>query len=374
MHDAITRRTFAATGAASMGLTILGHPCQGAATESASCATGDCRAPRASEGQGFPSLEVRPYQLMCVVCRVGAGRTDDLGDARLTALLKAVRDDRKRPLTLRCSTDSLYRYQNPGRAEDTPEGELFNDKRDLDILQKLGLAPGDARPAVDLLRRLLAKVPTCKGICAYDKVTSETWRGCAEAASGHYEKGHALGINALLAPRDAEEMARTKQTSAQAVYDAQTLRFRPHHLLCMMCVYSRGKEPLKADNLIEAIQVVQRKPEIPITLIPGVCMICPPCPSYDAESKLCLGGNSMGLRDQKKDLDVLQRLGLKYGDTLPARKLFGLVRERITSTMEICGFGDGEARSLEWSVCGSVKGAASRFQKAREEMLGIPTG
>ncbi len=373
MRDSITRRTFAVTGTTSLGLTILGHSCEAQSQAAAGCSATQTQGVTICAAKGLSSLEVRPYQLMCVVCRLGAGRGEDLGDARLTAILGAARQDRKQPITLRCSTDHVYRYQNPGRGDDTPEGELFNDKRDLDILQRLGLVPGDCRPALDLFGRLLSKVPTARGICGYERVTSETWRGCPQAVSGNYEKGRGLGINALLPPRDAEDMAQTKKASAAAVYEAERLQFRPHHLLCMMCVYGRVK-PLAADNLIEAIEVVQKKPEIPITLIPGVCMICPPCPKYDSAAKLCLGGNSMALRDQKKDLDVLQRLGLKYGDTLPARKLFGLVCERIAATMEICGYGDGEARAHEWSVCGSVKSADARFQKARAERLGIPPG
>jgi hypothetical protein len=67
---------------------------------------------------------------------------------------------------------------------------------------------------------------------------------------------------------------------------------------------------------------------------------------------------------------VLQRLGLKYGDTLPARKLYQLVFERIASTRDICGYGDGEARSAEWSVCGSAKNDA-HYLKARAAQLGI---
>jgi hypothetical protein len=46
---------------------------------------------------------------------------------------------------------------------------------------------------------------------------------------------------------------------------------------------------------------------------------------------------SMALRDQKKDLDVLQKLGLKYGDTLPARRLlkrlYGVHRRGIHGRM-----------------------------------------
>jgi hypothetical protein len=84
---------------------------------------------------------------MCIVCRIGEGRGEDLGDARLNEILKAVRQDRKRPVALRCNVDTVYRYQNPGQADDTREGELFNAKRDLDVLQKLGLKYGDTMPA-----------------------------------------------------------------------------------------------------------------------------------------------------------------------------------------------------------------------------------
>ena len=72
---------------------------------------------------------MRPYQLMCVVCRLGAGRTDDLGDPRLTAILQAVRQDPKLPLTLRSNVDTVYRYQNPGHADDTAEDDAYQKAR-----------------------------------------------------------------------------------------------------------------------------------------------------------------------------------------------------------------------------------------------------
>jgi hypothetical protein len=362
MNPRISRREFTAAGAvAALALPVLQPGCPAAADDSGSLMT-----------SAFPTLSVRPYQLMCIVCRLGAGYTDDLGQPRLTAILKAVRQDRKIPLTLRCNVDTVYRYQNPGHAEDTPEGELFNAKRDLDILHLLGLAPGDTRPAVDLFERLLAKVPRACGVCAYETATSDTWQGCAQAASGNYEKGLKLGVKAVIPPRDPQEKAETKKTSAEAVYHATTLRIRPHHLLCMSCFHA-GKEklaPIVADNLFEAIDAIQKNPDIPVTLIAGVCMICPPCSRYDPASVLCLGGHGMAVRDQKKDLDVLQKLGLKYGDTLPARKLYQLVFERILSTRDICGYGDGEARSQEWSICGSAKDD-THYRKGRAANLGI---
>ena len=309
---------------------------------------------------------------MCIVCRLGEGCTADLGNPRLTATLKAVRQDRKLPVALRCNVDTIYRYQNPGHADDTPEGELFNAKRDLDILHMLGLVPGDARPAIDIFRRLLDKIPQARGICAYEMTTSSTWQGCTQAGSGHYEKGHTLGIKAIFPPPAIPGKWRRPRRSAAVIYQAQTLRIRPHHLLCMSCFHG-GKDKLAliaADNLFEAIDAIHENPDISVTLIPGTCMICPPCASYEPGSKLCLGGRSMALRDQKKDLDVLQKLGLKYGDTLPARKLYQLIFQRIPSTRDICIYGDGEARRSGASA--AAQGNPS-YQKARAAMLGIKT-
>jgi hypothetical protein len=44
------------------------------------------------------------------------------------------------------------------------------------------------------------------------------------------------------------------------------------------------------------------------------------------------------------------------GATMPARKLFDLLFERIPSTKLICGYGDGVVRSEEWKICGSPDG------------------
>lgn len=366
MNHQMNRRGFAKAGAAATlgGLTVLGTA---EAAES----------PRIDSGKDpvpdIDFLDVRPYQLMCIVCRIGEGHREKLGDARLDDILAAVREDPARPVRLRLNHESVYRYQNPGRSEDTPEGELFNAKRDLDIIQKLGLVPGDARPALDMFERLFKDVTTAKGICGYETVTSQTWKGCSRAASGNYEKGHAMGLNAVIPPRDNEEKAEFKKTSVAEIYEAKTLRIRPHHLMCMACFFGAhvgDLAPIEEDNLFEAIDVIHKTPGIPVTLIRGTCMICPPCSRYDCKTRLCVGGHSMALRDQKKDLEVLQRLGLKYGDTLPANELYTLLFERIPSTLDVCGYGDGKERAWEWSVCGGEQ-VNERYSKAREAKLGI---
>lgn len=316
-------------------------------------------------------LQVRPYQLMHIVSKIGAGLDDDLGDVRLTEILAAVRSNPELPLTLRCNVTSDFAYQNPGNAEDTPEGPLFNVQRDLRILQRLGLAPGDTRPAIDLFERLLQRIETGEGILWFREVTSELWRGEARE-SCHYEAGRSKGLQAIIPGRTREEMARVKAESVAAMRKAQMLEIRPHHLMCMACFHG-GKEelaPIAEDNLCEAIEIIHENPEIPIKLICGPCMICPPCPHLLLEKNQCVGGHSMALRDELKDLDVLQRLGLAYGDVLPARELYQRLFDRIHSTTEICGHGDGVERSPEWRVCGGPDGDA-RYLRAREAGLGF---
>ena len=322
--------------------------------------------------EDFGSMSVRPYQLVHIIAKIGAGRAADLGDARLNEILEAARRNPLTPLTLRCNVDSVYQYQNPGRDEDTPEGDLFNDKRDLDIVQKLGLVPGSTRPAIELFERVIAEIPTVQGICRYERATSETWPGCADPDCDHYEAGQAMGLDAVIPPRSPEEMAAVKKASVQAMCEAEKLRIRPHHLMCMTCFHA-GKEglgPIEIDNLYEAIDIMQKHPDVPVELIAGPCMICPPCKPYRPDINLCLGTRGMSLRDQKKDLDVLQTLGLKFGDTLPAREVLRLLYDKIHSTTQICGYKDGIERGWEWRVCGTPEGNEG-YRKGREAGLGV---
>lgn len=326
-------------------------------------------------------INLRPYQLMCLVCRHAAAHPDQYGQAnRLDAILNSIRSNPEQPLQLTCNVDSVYAWQNPGSAEDTPEGALFNVKRDLDILRELGLVPGDTRPALELFSRLILKIPACQGICGYPSNTSPDWTGCRWANSGHYEEGVRRGIAALISPRTAAEKKTGKINSCVELHTANRLRIRPHHLLCMACFHGGRTElvPIEEDNLFEAIDRIRQQPDIPVELIPGPCMICPPCSSYNPRTQWCLGGNGMGLRDEKKDLDTLQRMGLKYGDIRPANELYRLLFERIEATLLICGYGDGRVTSYEWTICPAATEADARgltaFQRARAIGMAIPGG
>ena len=325
--------------------------------------------------QEFDSIDVRPYQIMCIICRLGS---DDpaaycFGE-RLDEISAAARADLIKPLTLRCNVDSVYAYQNPGRECDTPEGGLFNDKRDLDILQRLGMVPGATRPALEVFHHVFQDIPDCRGICGPGRTPSETWQGCRLADSGNYERGIAQGVGAVIPPRCEDEKARDKRDSCAAMGEAQVLQIRPHHLMCMTCFHGgrESPEPKEEDNVFEAIDIIQHNPDIPVELISGPCMICLPCGKYRPESGLCVSGNGMGLRDQKKDLDVLKILGLKYGDVLPARTLLQRLYDSIHSTLQVCGYEDGICRAPQWRVCGGGPEGNAGYTRARAAGLGVP--
>lgn len=316
-------------------------------------------------------MVVRPYQLMCIVCRLGAKTNDKYYfPERLNAIERLIRKNPDSPLALRCNVDTVFRYQNPGRKYDTPEGRLFNDKRDLAILQRLGMAPGDTRPARDIFKRLIDAINNSKGICgAYEGVRSVTWRGCRLAADGNYARGCTIGRTAVIPARCADEKARAKKNSVREIYRAKILKIRPHHLLCMTCFHG-GKTnlaPIQEDNLFEVIDVMQKNPAIRVKLVAGPCIICPPCSAYNPKQNLCF---TSGMRDQQKDLDTLQFIGLKYGAVLPARKLLRLIYARIPSTKMVCAYRDGIRRAPEWHICNDPEGSQN-YTKGRAAGLGV---
>jgi len=315
-------------------------------------------------------LSVRPYQLLCLICRRKAGYGKDPCGRKLHTLLSRIRKYPDRPLSMNCNVESVYDFQNPGNQDDTPEGELFNLKRDLDILQRLGLAPGAVHPARDLFKRIMAEIKSPQGFCGYPSVTSDTWRGCIHAGSGDYEHGIDAGINALIQPRDPEIKACAKSRSVTDMYQSSMLEIRPHHLMCMTCFHAGRTTltPIAEDNLFEAIDIIQKNPDIPVKLVrASQCVICPPCSAWNPETCKCVTGCS--LRDQKKDLDVLQKTGLKYGDILSGQELLKRLYAAIASTREVCGCGDGIARSFEWTGCG--REGNERYVEGRAAGLGV---
>jgi len=317
-------------------------------------------------------MKIRPYQLMCIFCKSEGGFGKTAGDRKLKKIMGEIARNPDMPVTLVCNVSSSYSYQNPGKNDDTPEGELYNVKRDIDILQRMGLVPGTTMPVRFLMAKLLETVESSMGICGYGNKVSKVWKGCKDAESGNYESARKKGLSSIIPERTDDDCARAKKTSAAKMYSAKILSIRPHHLMCMACFSEgpKGNGPIAADNLYEAIDAIRRNPKIPVKFYKGPCMVCPPCKSYLPGKKICIGGRSMALRDEKKDIDVLQKLDMKYGDVMPAIEIYRRLFTEIKSTKQICGFGDGVGRSYEWTGCG-MDGLPA-YEKARKAGMKIP--
>ncbi len=324
-------------------------------------------------------IAIRPYQLLCAVCSLGDDGdppTEQYKKARMTR--EAVKKNPDVPITLSCSAGALYSYQDSGTEEDTPESEEFNRKRDLDVLQILGLAPGCTLPARALFKTLLMGVSTVSGLCWYQTVTGSAWKGCSKAESGNYEKGFEKGMNALIAPRAEEEMAKEKEKSLKALHEAEEVTVRPHILVCAVCQYGEGiRPPYKEDNLPELLElIINRKPDIRIKMARGAdWMMCAPCPGRIPELNSCSHVWGSGeLDSQKRDLDLLQKLGLQFGSTMKALVLYQLIFDKVTTTHgipDIC-LKYNSMPSVWWDECAGHLYQANpkaKFEKGKRELM-----
>ncbi len=338
-------------------------PCQGGCPNSP--------ADQAAANKVCP-LVVRPFQLLCILCALGES-DEGPKDTKLKEILDTIRNSPDAPLTLRCNAGDVYVYQDPGTAGDAGSSE-FNRKRDLEILQRLDLAPGETQPARIVFARLLKRISSVAGICAFGTVTAEAWKGCPKAASGNYERGCKKGLNALIPRRDETEMKREKEASIKTLHAAKEVKVRPHILLCSVCQYGAGvRPPFKEDNLPELLELVlTKRPDLPITLVQGAdWMMCAPCPSRIPQLNACVCGpvKSGGLYNEMKDLNVLQRLGLTYGTTQKARDLYRLILEKIPRVEGVCALPvDGKPPYSIWfDPCGNKTPKA--YAKGREQLL-----
>lgn len=316
---------------------------------------------------------LRPYQLMCIACVLGEDESGPTA-GRLKEALDTIRENPDAPVALRCNAGDVFVYQDSGVAEDTPEGKDYNRKRDLDILEKLDLAPGAILPARILLGRMLKLIPTTDGICAYDRVTSDAWCGCPKAACGYYEKTREAGISAIIPPRDDGEMARDKLESLLAMERAEAVTVRPHILVCAVAQYGGGtRPPFPPDNLPEFLQHILKHPDTPVTLVGGAdWMMCAPCPSRVPAMNACVCGQigSGGLYNELKDLNVLQQLGLTYGATMKARDIYQLIFDRIPSVDGVCALINGLPEGSVWrDGCGAQEKPCPGYAKGREELM-----
>lgn len=340
-------------------------------------------------------LKIRPYQLLCLICSFGE---NDCGptDEKLKGILEKIREFPLSPIMLHCNAGDVFSYQDPGVEDDTIKGSDFDRMRDLEILHKLDLMPGAILPARLLLFRIFNQIKTVSGMCGYKDKASGNWIGCEKTKKGYYEKAvnnflpgnpdcfrdfYELlkdGKRSIIPERKEEELDKEKKKSLEAMFNSGEIRVRPHILICAVEQYAEGlRPPFENDNLPEMLQHIIKNPDKKIKLVQGAdWMMCAPCPVRDPGLNACAlavkGGG--GLSNQLRDLRVLQKLGLKFGDSMKAIDLYKLIFEKVKTTDEICTF-DGIYPSVWEDRCGADNrnwtkdGKENELYKKGREML-----
>ncbi|MFP4250360.1 MAG: hypothetical protein ACLFU7_11920 [Armatimonadota bacterium] len=316
---------------------------------------------RTDDGLCEPEITIEARQLLGLICRKGGGECPLIDADCAQEILERLAGDPTVSIRLMSDADELPHYTRGGASSDAEDA--LNRIRDLKVLQRLGLCPGDTRRARYLIELLFTRVESPRGICAFDTVG---WEGCELADSGAYEGVRDAGWREVVYCRSDEERAAFRERNERAIAEGDGLFIRPHHLMCMSCWYSGGEGSGKRpnDTLSEVLDRIQREPDVPITLVEGPCEACDCCDGFHPGSGRCVHAGGL-IRDYLKDLDVLQRIGMMPGETRPAREILDLIFERIESTTEICGFGNGEVTAEEWRVCGGPDGHAG-YERTRE--------
>ncbi len=317
------------------------------------------------DGLGDAAISIRAHQLLSTVCILGGAQCPLLEQSKAREILDKLRRDPTITIELQSNADEIPHYTALG-PEDyarSDPAEVLNRKRDLDVLQRLGLVPGSIRRARYLYTLLFERIETPDGICAYD---TAGWEGCPLARSGAYEGVRARGWQAVVYCRSDQEREEYRRRNVERIAQGERLYVRPHHLMCLCCWYAggEGQSPRPNDTLYEILQRVRAEPDVPIVLVEGCCQACDCCDGFHPETGRCVHSGGL-IRDYKKDLDVFQKLGLMPGATMKARELFDLLFERVPSTRDICAYGDGIVRSEEWRICGSPDGTPG-YERTRQ--------
>ncbi len=306
-------------------------------------------------------LAIEPRLLLCLACRKGGGSTPY--EDKVKQLQERIEQNPELHLTLTGAFDEVG-----ARTELFAEQTAAERRKDLDVLQRLGLCFTDTRSARDLLARIAQLIPDLTDICSYLPNQYGTWPECPLARQDYYKKG-----NQPLAWAQAPDvMARYKESSCRELAQADTIVIRAHHLLCVICYAGSENNdiPLPEDNLMEAWVRFRENPDLPVKLVEGPqeCCICPPCHGYVQDRGLCVA--ACHLRDRKKDLDFCVVTGTTPGQTYTARELYQRIATTLADNSPVCGYPDDT--SAEWTSCNST--GSERYKRGFQLCVGQIAG
>jgi len=147
-------------------------------------------------------IRIRPHILVCAIAQYGAGMRPPFDADNLPELLQHVLQHPETPIKLVAGADWMMCAPCPHRcagrdicliapASSIGSGGLFNEMKDLNVLQATGLTFGATLPAKEAFRLIFTRVLRPEGICALDHKVPELsvwWDPCP---CPDYEKGRA---------------------------------------------------------------------------------------------------------------------------------------------------------------------------------------
>jgi len=163
---------------------------------------------------GEAAVAMPARHLVCLVCVHGGLDCPLIGKDRAAEVLARLKADPTATIRLDSDAECIPHYATlaDGDFAAIDPTDVFNRKRDLDVLQRLGLVPGSIRRARYLVELLFERIETPDGICAYD---TPGWEGCPMARSGAYESVRAKGWQELVYRRSEAGIAATRSGSAR---------------------------------------------------------------------------------------------------------------------------------------------------------------
>jgi len=156
-------------------------------------------------------IPIRPHLLMCAICQYGSGVRPPFEEDNLPELLQMILNEKPDlPIRLVRGADWFMCAPCPYRFAELNAcvtgrnacGGIYNEIKDLNMLQALGLTYGTVMEGEEILRVIVEKIPEHAGVCALDNgglpPHSVWWNACdAQNAPPAYKKGRKLVLAKL---------------------------------------------------------------------------------------------------------------------------------------------------------------------------------
>ena len=112
---------------------------------------------------------------------------------------------------------------------------------------------------------------------------------------------------------------------------------RAHHMLCILGFRGRGYTRAFVENMSRIVDGLSSSPETAVEIVDHPDDICPPCP-FIKETGCSEKGPQSEERVRKRDRDVLERLGLSPGASLPWSEVLNRIGDSISrdDIRELC--------------------------------------